>query len=52
MRALLLDETLRLLARGRVDVASLIQARYPFDELLAAFDHARRRGVLKVLVDQ
>ena len=41
---------LRLLAQGLVDVTSLIEAEYPLDEALAAFDHAGRRGALKVLV--
>jgi threonine dehydrogenase-like Zn-dependent dehydrogenase len=41
---------LRLLARELVDVASLIAAEYPLDQALAAFEHAARRGTLKVLV--
>lgn len=41
---------LRLLAQGLVDVTSLIEAEYPLDEALAAFEHAGRRGTLKVLV--
>ncbi len=42
---------LRLLARGLVDVTSLIQARYPLAEGLAAFARAAQKGVLKVLID-
>ncbi|MEA5533015.1 MDR/zinc-dependent alcohol dehydrogenase-like family protein [Crocosphaera sp. XPORK-15E] len=42
---------LELLANNQVDVASLIQARYPLIDSLKAFDHAQRRGVLKVLVE-
>jgi threonine dehydrogenase-like Zn-dependent dehydrogenase len=42
---------LELLASGRIDVRPLIQARYPLADGLAAFDHAARSGVLKVLVD-
>jgi len=42
---------LRLLERGLVDVAPLIQARYPLNEALAAFEHASHPGTLKVLVD-
>ncbi|NES23242.1 MAG: alcohol dehydrogenase catalytic domain-containing protein [Symploca sp. SIO3E6] len=42
---------LQLLAEGKVDVEELIQARYPLSEGLRAFDHAQRRGVLKVLLD-
>ena len=41
---------LRLLAQGLVDVTSLIEAEYPLDDALAAFEHAGRRGTLKVLV--
>ena len=41
---------LRLLEQGLVDVEPLIDAVYPLDEALAAFEHARRRGALKVLV--
>lgn len=42
---------LRLLAEGRVAVEPLIQARYPLSEGLAAFEHARRPGALKVLLE-
>jgi threonine dehydrogenase-like Zn-dependent dehydrogenase len=42
---------LRLLARGLVDVLSLIQARYPLSEALGAFEHAARPGTLKVLLE-
>ena len=41
---------LRLLAQGLVDVESLIEAVYPLQEAQAAFEHASRRGALKVLV--
>jgi threonine dehydrogenase-like Zn-dependent dehydrogenase len=41
---------LRLLAKGAVDVTSLIEAEYPLSEGLAAFEHAGRQGALKVLV--
>ncbi|HEY9691152.1 MAG TPA: alcohol dehydrogenase catalytic domain-containing protein [Oculatellaceae cyanobacterium] len=41
---------LDLLATGQVDVEPLIQARYSLGEGLAAFDHAQKRGVLKVLL--
>jgi threonine dehydrogenase-like Zn-dependent dehydrogenase len=41
---------LELLASGRVDVRPLVQARYELAEGLAAFDHAARPGVLKVLL--
>lgn len=42
---------LRLLANHRVDVLSLIAARYALDDALAAFEHAARPGMLKVLLD-
>ncbi len=42
---------LELLAAQRVAVEPLIQARYPLAEALAAFEHAQRSGVLKVLVE-
>jgi threonine dehydrogenase-like Zn-dependent dehydrogenase len=41
---------LQLLQSGRVDVASLIEARYPLVDGLAALEHAGRRGALKVLI--
>jgi len=41
---------LRLLADCRVAVEPLIHARYPLAEALAAFEHAQRPGVLKVLL--
>lgn len=42
---------LRLLASHSVDVQSLIAARYPLDDVLAAFEHAAQPGMLKVLLD-
>ena len=42
---------LDLLASGRVDVAPLVHARYPLSDGVAAFEHAARPGVLKVLLD-
>lgn len=42
---------LRLLSSRRVDVQSLIAARYPLDDALLAFEHAARPGMLKVLLD-
>jgi threonine dehydrogenase-like Zn-dependent dehydrogenase len=42
---------LRLLESRRIDVQSLIHARYPLDDGLRAFEHARQPGVLKVLFD-
>jgi threonine dehydrogenase-like Zn-dependent dehydrogenase len=42
---------IRLLAGGAIDVDPLLHARYPLEQALAAFEHARRPGVLKVLLD-
>ncbi len=42
---------LRLLTAGRVEVESLIDARYPLAEAEAALERAGRRGTLKVLLD-
>ena len=41
---------LRLLAEEKVDPRPLIEARYPLEEGLAAFERARRAGALKVLL--
>jgi threonine dehydrogenase-like Zn-dependent dehydrogenase len=42
---------LRLLEEGGVDVTALVAARYPLEEGVAAFEHASRPGVLKVLLE-
>ncbi len=42
---------LRLLRQGLVDVRPMIHGRYPLREGLAAFEKAKERGVLKVLLD-
>ncbi len=42
---------LRLLQNGLVDVESLIDARYPFDNALDAFAHAAQPGMMKVILD-
>ncbi len=42
---------LRMLDEGGVDVTPLIAARYPLEEGAAAFEHASRPGVLKVLLE-
>ncbi len=44
------EPALRLLARGLIDVAALVEATYPLEEGAAAFEHAGRRGALKVLL--
>lgn len=42
---------LRLLARGLVDVESMIEARYPLEEGVNAMEHAMQKGALKILLD-
>jgi threonine dehydrogenase-like Zn-dependent dehydrogenase len=42
---------LDLLAHRAVDVRPLVHARYPLSEAIAAFAHAARPGVLKVVVE-
>jgi threonine dehydrogenase-like Zn-dependent dehydrogenase len=44
------DKAIDLLAAHKVDVRDLIDAVYPLDDALAAFDHAQRKGALKVLI--
>ena len=44
-------KAIALLAERAVDVAPLVQARYPLERALDAFDHAQRPGVLKVLFE-
>lgn len=41
----------RALTEGRVNPTGLIDATYPLRDALAAFEHAQRAGVLKVLID-
>ncbi len=45
------SKALKLLAENKIEVHNLIQARYSLDEGLAAFKHAQKRGVLKVLLE-
>jgi threonine dehydrogenase-like Zn-dependent dehydrogenase len=40
-----------LLENGQVDPVGLIDARYPLDGALKAFDHAARPGTLKVIIE-
>jgi len=42
---------LRMLERREVEVADLIDARFPLKDALAAFERAQQPGVLKVLVE-
>jgi len=41
---------LAMLAEGRIDPLPLVDATYPLTQALAAFEHAQRPGVLKILV--
>jgi threonine dehydrogenase-like Zn-dependent dehydrogenase len=42
---------LALLSEHRIDVRPLVHARYPLSEAPAAFAHAGRTGVLKILIE-
>jgi threonine dehydrogenase-like Zn-dependent dehydrogenase len=44
-------KALALLEAKQVDVESLIEARYPLERALDAFDHAQRPGTLKILFE-
>lgn len=44
------EPALALLRGGQVDVESMITARYPLEDAVAAFAQAERSGVLKVLL--
>ena len=44
------EPAMALLSQGRIEVASLVDARYPLVDAVAAFDHAARPGAMKVLV--
>ncbi len=44
------EPALNLLAAGKVDPSPLIEAVYPIEQGLAAFEHAARPGVLKILL--
>ncbi|MCC6613551.1 MAG: alcohol dehydrogenase catalytic domain-containing protein [Anaerolineae bacterium] len=44
------DAALRLLAQGLIEVESMIDAVYPLDRALDAFDRAAQPGALKVLL--
>lgn len=45
------DAALRLLERGLIDVTSLIDGRYPFNEAVTAMDTAAKPGAMKYLLD-
>lgn len=45
------EPAIRLLDEGAIDVEPLIDGAYPLDDGLVAFDHAARRGTLKILLE-
>ncbi|MDH3254882.1 MAG: alcohol dehydrogenase catalytic domain-containing protein [Acidobacteriota bacterium] len=45
------EPAIAMLASGEIDPTPLIAARYPLDEGLMAFEHANRKGTLKVVLD-
>jgi threonine dehydrogenase-like Zn-dependent dehydrogenase len=45
------ESAIRLLKIGLIDVTALIEARYPFDSIIEALQHAARPGALKILLD-
>jgi threonine dehydrogenase-like Zn-dependent dehydrogenase len=45
------DAALRLLQEDRIEVESLIDARFPLGDGVEAFAYSRRPGVLKVVLD-
>jgi alcohol dehydrogenase len=46
------EPALDLLSRGAVRVAEMVQATYPLERAPEAFDHASRRGTLKILLTE
>src|SRR5439155_26537921 len=44
------EKAIDLLATRKIDVRDLIDAIYPLSDAIAAFDHAQRKGALKVLL--
>lgn len=45
------DAAIRLMQRGLIDVDSLIDVHYPLNDAMQAFDHAARKGALKIILD-
>ncbi|MFQ5707354.1 MAG: alcohol dehydrogenase catalytic domain-containing protein [bacterium] len=45
------DAAIRVLANQQVEVESLVEATYPFEQALKAFEHAREKGTLKILLN-
>ena len=44
-------DAIDLLSQGKIDIAPLIDARYPLDSGLEALRHAGKKGTLKVILD-
>ncbi len=44
------DTALRLLEKGLVDVESMIDAQFPLDDAVTAFEAAQAQGALKILI--
>lgn len=45
------DKAIELLKNNEVDVSYLIEAKYPIQDAIVAFQHAQRKGTLKILID-
>ncbi|MGQ9722523.1 MAG: MDR/zinc-dependent alcohol dehydrogenase-like family protein [Candidatus Jordarchaeum sp.] len=45
------EPAIRLLEQGLIDTESLITAKYPFKDILKAFEHARDSEAIKILVE-
>ncbi len=45
------DKALTVLATGQIEVEPLIQGRYRLEQGIEAFDHAQKRGTLKILFE-
>lgn len=45
------DKALEMLEKKLIDPSKLVDDRYKFDDALKAFDSAKTKGVLKVLLD-
>jgi len=44
------EPALRLLSRGAIEVASMIEAEYSLEDGVKAFEHAARPGARKILL--
>ena len=46
-----MDKAVAHLVSGKIKPERLIEKRYPLTEAVAAINHAKRKGVLKVLIE-